>query len=94
MFKKAAKGVIVGTTLAMITNGLEKDNGYYKKTQEVNYSDAICAIMNSTMLSSYKSSVSRNVKRAENEEYYKAIISIVNSDMLDCYKFNAIRSMN
>ena len=62
--------------------------------QHNTYSGAIEAIMNSSMLSEYKSEAIGLLKREEQKEYYKAAISIVKSKDLGSEKVKMISILN
>lgn len=59
----------------------------------VGYGDAIGAIMNSNMMSSYKKQAVALVPDSGSEELYRAIISIVKSNMMESYKVESIESI-
>ena len=61
---------------------------------DVSYGDAICAIMDSDMLDSYKKEAMKLLKKEQDVEYYKMIIKIVRSDMLSSYKIEAITNLS
>ena len=60
---------------------------------DVSYSDAVNAIMDSNMLSSYKQEAVAALAKDRDKEFYKAVIHVVNSDMMGSYKGDAIKNM-
>lgn len=58
------------------------------------YSGAAKAILESSMLDSYKRDVMEVLKPDGDAEYYKTVISIVNSSMLDSYKRDTIENLS
>lgn len=60
----------------------------------VNYNDAVKVIMNSNMLTSYKTDIMKILKKNESSEYYKTIINVVKSDVLSSYKVEMISEIN
>ena len=61
---------------------------------DVSYSDAFDAIMDSSMLDSYKQAAMRLLKHDGDSEYYKAVIKIIKSSMLGSYKIESITNLN
>ena len=57
------------------------------------YDDAIEAIMDSSMPSSYKTDAIAAVRRREWSDYYKSVISIVDSSMCSSNKVEAIKKL-
>ena len=92
--KQVSKLVIpvVGVVLSNIT--VSELLNAFRYCGDVDYNDAVKAIMNSDMISSYKTEAISVLKRDETSEYYKAVISTINSDMISSYKVNVIRSMS
>lgn len=64
-----------------------------KYSGEVDYGDAVDAIMSSDMMSSYKEQAVTTLKKDESSQFYKAIIRVVKSDMMSSYKCDTIRKM-
>lgn len=60
---------------------------------DVDYSDAVNAIMGSDMFGSYKADAVELLKRDMSTTYYKAVITIVRSDMFGSYKVTAIKNL-
>lgn len=92
---KGLKGVIVpvvGVILSSIT--ISDLLNAVRYCGNVGYDDAVKAIMNSNMMSSYKTEAVSAVKRDGTPDYYRAVISTVNSDMMSHYKIDAIRNMS
>lgn len=92
---KNLKGVIlpvVGVVLSSITISDLLDAIRY--CGDVGYDDAIKAITNSNMMSSYKTEAITILKREQTSEYYRAVISTVNSNMMSSYKIDAMRNMS
>lgn len=61
---------------------------------EVGYDDAAKVIMDSDMMSSYKTAVFKLLRTGEDSEYYKAIIHVVKSDALSSHKVEMITEIN
>jgi hypothetical protein len=61
---------------------------------EAKYSDAVNAILNSSMFDSSKTQAMELLKREADSEYYKSVIMAVNSDMFDSTKINTIRMIS
>ena len=59
----------------------------------VDYGDAVHAIMNSDMLSSYKTKAVEILPKDGNSDLYKAIIGVVRSDMLSSNKVKSIENI-
>lgn len=57
------------------------------------YSDAVLAIMESSMVSSYKDEAVAVLSKDCDSEFYKAIIHIIDSDMMSSYKVDAIKKL-
>lgn len=92
---KGLKGVIipvVGVILSSIT--ISDLLNAVRYCGNVGYDDAVKAIMNSNMMSSYKTKAVSAVKRDGTPDYYRAVISTVNSDMMSNYKIDVIRNMS
>lgn len=92
---KGLKGVIVpvvGVILSSIT--ISDLLNAVRYCGNVGYDDTVKAIMNSNMMSSYKTEAVSAVKRDGTPDYYRAVISTVNSDMMSHYKIDAIRNMS
>lgn len=64
-----------------------------KYSGEVDYGDAVDAIMSSDMLSSYKEKAVLVLKKGEDSQFYKAIIKVAKSDMMSSYKCETIKKM-
>lgn len=64
-----------------------------KYSGEVDYGDAVDAIMSSDMLSSYKEKAVTVLKKGEDSQFYKAIIRVAKSDMMSSYKCDTIKKM-
>lgn len=64
-----------------------------KYSGEVDYGDAVDAIMSSDMMSSYKEQAVTMLKKDADSQFYKAIIRVVKSDMMSSYKCDTIRKM-
>ena len=60
----------------------------------VTYNDAVRVIMDSDMLTSYKTDIVKILKRNETSDYYKAVIHTVKSDILSIYKVDIIEELN
>ena len=81
--------------LALIAPHVENSIDAVKRlTAKADYSGAIKAIMNSSMLSSYKQEAVEAVQKDRDEDYYKSIIEVVNSNMLASYKIDTIKKIN
>lgn len=92
---KSLKGVIVpvlGVVLSSITISDLLNAVHY--SGNVGYDDAVKVIINSNMLSSYKTEAIHVLKHDESPDYYRAVISTVNSDMMSSYKVDIIRNMS
>lgn len=61
---------------------------------EVNYSDAIKVIVESSMFDSSKKRAIELLKRDADAGYYRSVISTVNSSMFDSNKLEAIEMMS
>ena len=102
--KEQVGKIIVGTgkvlicglsCLALIAPHVENSIDAVKRlTVKADYSGAIKAIMNSSMLSSYKQEAVEAVQKDRDESYYKSIIEVINSDMLSSYKIDTIKKIN
>ena len=82
-------GIMVGPYLMM------KDSTTVKVRYIANakYSDVISTVLNSGMLSSYKTEVMAMVPKNGDTELYKSIIAVVNSDMLSSSKVEVIKDI-
>lgn len=60
----------------------------------VGYDDAAKVIIDSDMLSSYKTQIFKLLKAGKDVEYYKTIIRVVKSDLLTRYKVELIEELN
>lgn len=65
-----------------------------KYSGEVDYGDAVDAIMSSDMMSSYKEQAVTTLKKDESSQFYKAVIRVIKSDMMSSYKVDTIRKMS
>jgi len=102
--KEQVGKIIVGTgkvivcglsCLALIAPHVENSIDAVKRlTAKADYSGAIKAIMNSSMLSSYKQEAVEAVQKDRDADYYKSIIEVVNSNMLGSYKVDTIKKIN
>lgn len=86
---------VVGYGLATVASYVSmKDiadvKNYFGK---VNYSDAVRAIMNSSMYSSDKNRMIEVLRRDGNTEYYRTVISVVNSTMFSSDKIKTITTL-
>lgn len=90
------KVIVCGLScLALIAPHVESGVSAVKRlTAKADYSGAIKAIMNSTMLSSYKQDAVEAVQKDQNTDYYKSVIEIVNSSMLGSYKVESIKKIS
>ena len=90
------KVVICGLScLALIAPHVENGvNAVKRLTAKADYSGAIKAIINSSMLSSYKQDAIEAVKKDQDATYYKSVIEVVNSNMLGSYKVETIKKIN
>ena len=61
---------------------------------EATYSDAVNAIMNSSMFDSTKTKVMTLLKRDESADYYKAVIAVAKSNMFDSNKVQTIEALS
>lgn len=90
---KLAKGVcnilVSGSIIALSCESFKMNIGQYNT-----YSGAVEAIMNSSMLSEYKSEAIGLLKRDEEKEYYKAVISIVKSNDIGSEKVKILNALN
>lgn len=59
----------------------------------VSYSDAINAVLDSSMFSSNKEEIIRALPKDGSSDFYKSVMHIVESDMLSSSKVNAIVDM-
>lgn len=92
---KGLKGVVVpvlGVVLSSIT--ISDLLSAVRYSGNVGYDDAVKVIMNSNMLSSYKTEAISALDKDGTSDYYRAVISTVNSDMMSSYKVDAIRNMS
>lgn len=92
---KGLKGAIipvVGVILSSIT--ISDLLNAVRYCGNVGYDDAVKVIMNSDMMSSYKTEAISVLKHDSTPDYYRAVISTVNSDMMSSYKVDAIRNMS
>ena len=92
---KGLKGAIIpiaGVVLSSIT--ISDLLNAIRYCGNVGYDDTVRAIMNSNMMSSYKTEAVSAVKCDGTSEYYRAVISTVNSDMMSSYKIDAIRNIS
>ena len=104
-FSKEQVGkVVIGTgkvilcglsCLALIAPHVEDGiNAVKRLTAKATYGGAVEAIMNSSMLSSYKQEAVEALQKDKDADYYKSIIEIVNSSMLSSYKVETIKKIN
>lgn len=61
---------------------------------EAKYSDAVNAILNSSMFDSSKTRAMELLKRDADSEYYKSVILAVNSEMFDSTKVQTIKMLS
>lgn len=89
------KVIICGLScLALIAPHVENSISAVKRlTVKADYSGAIKAIMNSSMLGSYKKEAVEAVQNNRDEDYYKSVIEVVNSNMLGSYKVETIKKI-
>lgn len=59
----------------------------------VNYSDAVNAVLDSDMLSSSRTTVISMLPKGESADFYKSVIAVVNSDMLSSNKVDIIKDI-
>lgn len=83
-----AVGVAILPTI--ISDGIER----VRDSRPVGYDDAVNTIINSSMLSSYKSTAVKALRRDGDDSYYRAVIRIVNSDMLGSNKIELIDELS
>lgn len=90
------KVVICGLScLALIIPHVENSISAVKRlTVKATYGGAVEAIMNSSMLSSYKQESIEALQKDRDADYYKSVIEIVNSSMLGSYKVETIKKIN
>lgn len=90
------KVIVYGLScLALIAPHVESGVSAVKRlTAKADYSGAIKAIMNSTMLSSYKQDAIEAVQKDRDADYYKSVIEVINSNMLGSYKVETIKKIN
>ena len=91
-------GTVVGTGLLIGAAGLLQNKlesmAVERDTVTGTYEEAVAAIMNSAMMSSYKVEAMDLLAKDEYSSYYKAVITIVNSDAMSSYKLDMIRSLS
>ena len=102
--KEQAGKIIAGTgkvlvyglsCLALIAPHVENSVSAVKRlTAKADYSEAIKAIINSNMMSSYKQDAIEAVQKDRDADYYKSVIEVVNSNMLGSYKVETIKKIN
>lgn len=90
------KVIVCGLScLALIAPHVENSvNAVKRLTAKADYSGAIKAIINSSMLSSYKQDAIEAVQKDQDATYYKSVIEVVNSNMLGSYKVETIKKIN
>lgn len=90
---KACKVVGSGLALALshVVSEMVRNNC---NPNSVTYNDAVEAIMDSYMASSYKREAVAALKRVESEDYYKAVIAVTNSWMAGSEQVETIRQMS
>lgn len=93
-----AVGTLAGIGLLMGVTGILQDKLEIGVTkQEVvtgTYDNAVSAILNSNMMTSYKVDAVNLLKKDGEYSYYKAVIGVVQSDMMSSYKIDMIRSLS
>lgn len=60
----------------------------------VDYGDAVSAILSSDMFDSNKTRAIELLKRDESADYYRAVISAINSSMFDSNKIRTIETLS
>ena len=61
---------------------------------EANYSDAVGAILDSSMFDSDKNAAIGLLKRGGDSEYYKSVISVINSSIVSRNKIRTIEKLS
>lgn len=85
-----ALGYVIFSQRGRIADALEE----LRYSGNVGYDDAAKVIMDSNMLSSYKTQIFKHMKLGRDSEYYKTVIRVVKSDLLTSYKVELIEELN
>lgn len=72
---------------------LKSDSVKVRYISNASYSDAISAVLNSNMLSLYKTEIVNILPKDGDAELYKSIIAVINSDMMSRYKVEIIKDI-
>lgn len=91
-FVKVAGKVIGAGALLALACGVRVEYEHHE-SEGVTYSDAVNAIMNSTMWHDDKSEAIAVLSRDANEELYKAIIHVANGKMWSDDKLKTIKNL-
>lgn len=83
-------GYAIFSKRGMIADALEE----LRYSGNVGYDDAAKVIMDSDMLTFYKTDILKLLKTGQKSEYYKTIIRVVKSDVLSSYKVEMIEELN
>ena len=88
--KFAAYAVVAVLSCSSVTDEIFRKIRY---TGDVDYSDAVNAIMHSDMMSSYKRDAVEALPKDKDCKFYKSIIHVVSCDMMSSYKVDLIKRM-
>lgn len=88
--KKSGKVALYGLATVMSYVSMKDVTEMVRYSGNVKYSDAINAIMESSMFGSDKNKIVAMLKKDGDADYYKAIIKVVKSNMFGSDKVKAI----
>ena len=91
--KYGCKLILVGLAFKSLWNKRGDTLAVESCGHATGYSDAVDAILNSSMLDSSKRTVIGMLKHDEDLEYYKSVIMTINSNMFDSEKIRIIEKL-
>ena len=92
--KYGSKLVLGAFALALLRSKRIDIPAAESRTCETTYSDAVSAILNSSMFDSNKTKLMIMLKRDGDSEYYKSVIMTINSSMFDSNKIQTVEGLS